>query len=114
MFWGSPMSVDKEVVKALQDRGIPYLTAIDIWHENIKVVIAQHDAALKQKLLEALPKRDLFEPITKRKVAAVNDLVRIDVDADRKGSLVFVQDNGYNQAIDKVLEVIQSIFKEEK
>lgn len=53
-----------------------------------------------QKFMEMLPgKRKLIEPVTKRPVTEIGDKVGIDLDADIKGSLKFIQDNGYNQAL---------------
>lgn len=63
----------------------------------------------RQELLEEIEgkKRKLIEPVTKRVVADIGDKVGIDLDADTKGSLVFIQDNGFNQALDEVKAIIE-------
>lgn len=52
----------------------------------------------------------LFEPVTRREVF-MGDKVGIDLDADVKGSLIFIQDNGKNtlraeqrQSIDSIID----------
>lgn len=67
---------------------------------------------LLDTLLEAMPeKRELFEPVTKRPVHDIGEKVGIDLDADTKGSLKFIQDNGYNQALTEVETIIKEMQK---
>lgn len=55
----------------------------------------------------AAKKRELFEPVTNRLVSD-GDKVGIDLEADQRGSLKFIQDNGYNMAVDDVHGVIDA------
>jgi hypothetical protein len=60
-------------------------------------------AAVTAELRALVPeKRRLFEPATKREVLPGGKAM-IDLSADKKGSLMFIQDNGFNQAIDKII-----------
>src|SRR6187549_2774553 len=66
--------------------------------DQLLELIISSNNQLIDKLLGELPeKRKLIEPVTKREVGD-NDRVGIDLDADTKGSLVFIQDNGFNSA----------------
>lgn len=69
--------------------------------------IDQTQQSIKQDLLDLLPeKRKLIEPVTKRLVNNIGDKVGIDLEADTRGSLKFIQDNGFNQAIDQLRQAI--------
>jgi hypothetical protein len=67
--------------------------------DKLVQLFAQQKAALLKRLEEKGPEdRQLVEPVTKREVKTVGDKVGIDLDADLKGSLTFIQNNGFNQA----------------
>lgn len=54
---------------------------------------------MREIVAEGKPEeRELIEPVTKR-IVTHGDKVGIDLEADTRGSLKFIQDNGYNQAL---------------
>ena len=56
---------------------------------------------IKELVAEAKPeKRELIEPVTGKPVSR-GDKVTFDVEADPRGSLIFVQNNGYNMALNQ-------------
>lgn len=78
-----------------------------LWFDDNKELVTE---LLKSALLECVPEeRELIEPVTKRKVTT-GDKVGIDLDADTRGSLKFIQDNGFNQARQQVLDNIERLF----
>ena len=63
----------------------------------------------KEMVAEAKPdNRELIEPITGKPVSR-GDKVTFDVEADPRGSLIFVQNNGYNMALN---QFEQNLLKE--
>lgn len=95
--WGYPMNQDAHY------RGLNNVT------KDVQTYVNSKLLALKESMPE---KRKLFEPVTKRPVNNIGDKVWIDIDADLKGSLAFIQDNGYNQAIDTVTALIDGVIGE--
>lgn len=64
---------------------------------------------IKELVAEAKPeKRELIEPVTGEPVSS-GDKVTVDVEADPRGSLIFVQNNGYNMALN---QFEQNLLKE--
>jgi hypothetical protein len=64
-------------------------------------LVNELEAAIAAAIREAAPeKRKLYEPVTKHEVKE-GGAATIDLLMDKKGSLIFIQDNGYNQAIDE-------------
>lgn len=70
-------------------------------------------AALEEIMVAAKPeKRELAEPVTGRPVS-YGDKVTVDVEADPKGSLIFVQNNGFNMALNQYEQNIRQAFSKE-
>ncbi len=70
---------------------------------------AQRSAVIREAM-ERLPKnRKLYEPVTKREVGRGGSAM-MDLGKDQKGTLVFVQDNGYNQAADEARAALQAML----
>lgn len=97
-----------DVLRPLEE-GVSYMaydrdSAVDF----LEALLATQRNNLLAEILEELPeKRKLVEPVTKRPVDNLGDKVEIDVDADMRGSLIFVQDNGFNQALDEITALIR-------
>lgn len=78
--------------------------------------IAYYDALKKidqcyyKLITERMPKKlELFEPVTKRLVGD-GDGVTVDLGVDVDGSLMFVQNNGFNVALSEVHAVLKELF----
>ncbi len=70
---------------------------------------AQRSAVIREAM-ERLPvNRKLYEPVTKREVGPGGSAT-MDLGKDQKGTLVFVQDNGYNQAVDELRAALQAML----
>lgn len=103
-------------VEALRE-SIGQLTAdhgqtIDIGKRILVPITVEEAFEAFATFLERVPgvaKRDLVEPVTKRPVKHVGDKVGIDLEADLHGSLKFIQDDGYNQAIDCYDEALHQV-----
>ena len=68
------------------------------FHYSLKQAIT---SLTKELVAEAKPeKRELIEPVTGKPVSR-GDKVTFDVEADPRGSLIFVQNNGYNMALNQ-------------
>lgn len=79
----------------------------DLATVDVNTLIATQNTALLKELLGATRERVLYEPVTNR-IVNTGDKVGIDLDVDTKGSLKFIQDNGYNQAVTEFTKVINS------
>ena len=67
---------------------------------------------IKELVVEAKPeKRELIEPVTGESVSS-GDKVTVDVEADPRGSLIFVQNNGYNMGLDQFEQNLLKVLEE--
>lgn len=81
----------------------------DYYEERFEALLTKELQRERDRILAALPqKRTLIEPVTKRVVTERGDKVGIDLDVDRNGSLIFIQDNGFNMALDQVTKAINN------
>lgn len=96
-----PRSIDNGCQCAIKDEYI--VEAKTAIQSHIKSLLAAERQAIKA----AVEKRELVEPVTHRIVTEVGDKVGIDLDADLKGSLKFIQDNGFNMALDQFHKIIE-------
>lgn len=82
----------------------------ELW-DLLQPLIKSTQSELITSIEAGLEKRQLVEPVTKREVTD-GDIAGIDLDADPKGSLKFIQDNGYNQALLEVKALLNKKRKE--
>jgi hypothetical protein len=94
LLWLLWQMTDKRMGELMEDP-----KALEFIAKTEAAILAWHNTQLKKAIPE---KRKLFEPVTKRPVGPGGKAM-IDLLADREGSLIFIQDNGYNQAIDDLL-----------
>jgi hypothetical protein len=81
--------------------------------DEIIYVIQRDRSRLRDELLAATPeKRTLYEPVTKKEIGP-GESGMMDLNKDQRGTLVFVQDNGYNQAVDDIVAAITNVFSKE-
>lgn len=97
----------------LKDELIEQLVDLEVYdHHGLKyqlksIDIDEYVAQILQTVANHLPeKRKLIEPVTNREVSD-NDKVGIDLDVDTRGSLVFIQNNGFNQAIQEMKDILE-------
>lgn len=87
------------------------MSSEDATIELMQLLAAQNNATY-EAVMEAIKDRELYEPVTKR-VVKPDDKAMIDLAKDQRGSLVFIQDNGYNQACAELRQSIAKIFGKE-
>ena len=102
--------MDKTLITILEDNSLTEGTdakMTEIGWERFGENIQDSKSALQELVKECIKtKRELVEPVTKRTVTD-GDKVGIDLDVDLKGSLKFIQDNGYNQAIEDISKALR-------
>lgn len=92
-----------------EDAQYPLVPAADLkkFHKSVLELFDSCRAKERAEILALIPdNRELYEPVTQRMVAS-GDKVGIDLEVDPRGSLKFVQDNGYNQALNQVRSAIE-------
>ena len=104
----------ESVDKGDYDSDVEYLTAKLHWAEvQIERMFESHYHSRIDsidKLVES-KRRKLYEPVTNR-VVTIGEKVQIDLEADPRASLKFVQANGHNQAIDTVRTILEEERKQ--